>query len=443
MTSEEPKAAETVGPIELTGMAHGGAAIGREEDGRAVFVEGGLPGEHVSARLEEQKPRWARAMLDVLPEPPSPDRVAEARCPHFGAWPERGRSQTHWCGGCRWQHVDYAAQLRFKADILRDSLSRIGGIADPPVEAVVPMADPWGYRNSLTTRLSGGRPSLVSLEGSALVPLETCAIAHPRVLSLMEEFEADLPDGTIVRFRAATGDGADPDERLIVIEDPTGMVDDVAVSVPASVVIAGPPGQIAVAAGRPFLIEHFLGRPVTVPASSFFQVNTQMAQKLAALVVDAVPSDAQTVIDAYCGVGTWALAIAAADEANPDRPPRAVWAIDDDPDAIAAAVENMAGLSAATLIEGDAAEGMAHVEGRIDAVIVDPPRGGIGKAFVSLLASRRPPTIAYVSCEPTTLARDAERLRAIGYRLEVCRPVDMFPQTSHIESVSTFVRESS
>jgi len=435
-TSPTTHGQEPIGPIDLARIAHGGAAVGRDDQGKAVFVEGGLPGEQVLVRPVERRPRWTRGMLAALPDPVAGERVLEPTCQHYGRWPERGTAAARHCGGCRWQHATYEAQLRFKRRIVLDALERLGGIEAPPVAEVIGMPDPWRYRNTLTTRLVGGRPALVALDGHTLVPLSDCPISHPRVTELIESFDAELPDRTVVRFRAATGAGADVGERMILIEDPDGLVDEIDVGLDASVVVDRPDGRRHVAAGRPFLVERFLGRPLIIPAGSFFQVNTAMAEQLATVVRAAVPEDAAIVVDAYCGVGTWTVALAGA---QGRRRPESVWAIDDDGAAIAAAVDNAHDLPGVTLIEGDAAEGLAHVEGEPDVVLVDPPRGGLGDALLSLLGAMRPRTIVYVSCEPATLARDVESLGRQGYRLASCQPVYLFPQTEHVETVSTLL----
>ena len=430
---------EILGPIDLDGITHGGAAIGRVPEGKALFVEGGLPGETVTVRLTERRARWERGVLAEMPESTSGDRILQPPCPHFGTWPSRGEQPARHCGGCRWQHAAYDAQLRYKRSIVRDALERLGGVADPPVSEVIGMAEPWAYRNTVTTRLKGGRPALVARDGRSLVPLEGCGIAHPRVEALLTAFEADLPDGTIVRFRAATGPGVPVEERLILIEDEQGLADEIEVGVAASVVVDRPDGSRHVASGRPFLVERFLGRPLIVPADAFFQVNTTMAESLAEVIRAAVPPGALSVVDAYCGVGTWTVALAQPSEGG--RAP-AVWSIDSDPAAIAAAVENARGLEHVTLIEGDAAEGLDYIEERPDVVLVDPPRGGLSEALRTLLGQRRPRTIVYVSCEPTTMARDTRQLSEMGYRLTSCQPVDLFPQTEHVETVSTLVLDT-
>jgi len=419
--------------LELTAMAHGGAAFGRAADGRVVFVAGGLPGEYATARLKEIQARFAHGILVALPDPPAPDRAVDAPpCPHFGRWPDRGQRPDRHCGGCDWQHVRYAAQLRFKADVLADSLRRLGGIDDPPVRPALGMADPWRYRNRIRLRVGPGGTGFLGLDGATVVPVRTCPIAHPLVESLIEALEGDLPPGTEVTLRAGVRTG----DRMIVIDAPDAAIEDmeeIEVEVDeASVILAREDGGSAVAAGRPYLVEEVAGHAFTIPPRAFFQVNTEMADVLVDRVRAAVPEGAMRVVDVFSGVGLFGVLLA-------DRVGEVIT-IEEDAASVAAAVDNAAGLDNVTLIEADAAEGLDHVGPGADVVVLDPPRAGLAVEVVRLLVAQRPDTIVYVSCDPATLARDARQLVAGGWRLIESQPVDMFPQTYHVESVNVFRR---
>lgn len=428
--SDPPPPTQTVA---ITAMAHGGEGFGRLPDGRAAFVEGALPGE--AAPVTAPGPgRFARLALAALPEAPSPDRRA-APCQHFGAWPERGLAPARHCGGCQWQHVDYAAQLRFKRQVLEDCLRRIGGIARPPVEAVVGMDEPWGYRNQLRLRWTGDRAGLVALDGRSLLPVAHCAIAHPLVLELLEGLELELAPGTELSLRAglATGD------QMIVLHMPAEDLDSIDVERTVSVAVVDPEtGATHAAAGRPFLVEALGGRSFMVPAAGFFQVNTAMAEVLVRQVSAWLPAQGERLIDLYSGVGTFAVLMA-------ERFAETV-AVESNAAAVAAAVENGAGLEERlTLVEAPAHEGLAWALGdtggrREDCLLLDPPRGGLDGRTLALLAGAAAGTMLYVSCDPATLARDCRRLAEAGWRLEASQGLDMFPQTYHIESVNLFRR---
>lgn len=404
-------------------MAHGSDAIGRLKDGRIVFVAGGLPGEAVEIARIEEHAGYERARAAAAPASPSPDR-APPRCPYFGAWPERGEQPEAHCGGCQWQHARYEAQLRFKRTVVADALHRLGAIDDPPVEPAIGMDRPWRYRNRLRLQVGGGPPGLIALDGRTVVPVEDCPIAHPRIAELIPLLDAELPEGIEVTLRVGTRTG----DRLLLIADAPGVIDEIAVDLDASVVLARPDGSLHVVAGQSWLTEEVAGRRYVIPAPAFFQVNTEMTEVLLETVRGMLPERVGTLVDAYCGIGLFGVALA-------DRAEQ-VFCVDHDPLAIAAAVENAEGLDNITLIEGPADEGLAHVSGPIDALIVDPPRAGLDDETHALLAARRPRVLVYVSCEPATLARDLRRLRGAGYALERCVPIDMFPQTHHVETVS-------
>ena len=472
-------------------MAHGGEAVARLPDGRAAFVAGGLPGETAPVRLTDEAARYARGVLAALPVPASAERVLAPRCPHFGAWPARGAAGDRFCGGCQWQYVDYAAQLRYKRSILADVLQRIGGLVDPPVAETLGMAEPWHYRNHVRLRMGREGWGFVAADHLHVAPIQVCHIAHPLVMQLMGLVDpAEWPAGTTLGLRAgiATGD------QMIVLycaaeaEDAPETLDAVEVDTAVSVVLvrmeAGDPGgsgggarrsaddargdtriavggaragvrrsaddvggdarqamadpdvlephEVALVAGRPYLVEAVAGRTFAIPPTGFFQANTAMVGELVALVRAAIPAGTGSLGDLYSGVGVFAISLS--DLAGE------VYAIEEHPAAVAAAVENAAGLGNVTLVEADAAEGLAYLEIRPDVVVVDPPRTGLDRAVVELLKERVRDTIVYVSCEPSTLARDLRQLTAAGWHLVSSQPVDMFPHTYHIESVNVLRR---
>ena len=428
-------AAPSPTPVEIgiQSMANGGDGVGRLPDGRVAFVDGALPGETVT--IAPPGPgRFVRAPMLALPRPTSTERVLAPRCPHFGAWPERGRQPATHCGGCQWQHASYEAQLRFKAEVLRDCLERIGGLERPPVAPTQGMDQPWGYRNHLRVRLAAGRPALVAQDGVSLLPIDDCPIAHPLVLDLLSCLELDLPDGTEVGLRAGVHTG----DRLIAIHAPAAELAEVDVELDVSVTLLDPEtGALHVAAGRPFLVERLEGRSFLVPANAFFQVNTLMAEQLVARVRDWLPAAGDRLIDLYSGVGTFSVLLA-------DRFQEVV-AVELHGPAVAAAVDNAGGLEQVQLVEASAAEGLAWAldgtPGRdSDCLLLDPPRAGLDRETLGLLGGAAARTMIYVSCDPATLARDAGRLSAAGWVLEACQPIDMCPQTHHIESVNRFTR---
>ncbi|MFN8423620.1 MAG: hypothetical protein U0470_09660 [Anaerolineae bacterium] len=413
-------------PLVPDGMAHGGEAVGRAPDGRATFAAGALPAEAIAVRIVESRRRFLRGYADETPTTPSPDRVA-APCPHFGGWPARGRSPQAWCGGCQWQHVGGDAQLRFKRSILADALARIGGVAAPDVRPTLAMATPWGYRNKLRTRLVGGRPGLVSVDGGRLVPLDDCPIAHPTVLEHVRAFEADLPDGLAVTFRAGSRTG----DALIVIDDPDDAVGEIEVGTSASVVVVDRLGRLGIAAGRSFYVETFRGQTIGVPATSFFQVNTEMAERLA---------DRRAAIHRAGGRARCGRLLR---DRHADRRPRRRGGRgrrdrqrrrgDRGGDGERGRARQR---DAGRRRRGRGAGGAGRRDRRARRRSAPrwPRRGA------AIILGHRPPRLVYVSCEPTTLARDVAVLAAAGYRHRSTQPIDMFPQTFHSESVTVLDR---
>lgn len=421
-------AGEALESVTATGMAHGGEAVARLADGSVIFVDGALPGESAVVAVTERRSRFARGRLAELPSTASGDRVDPPVCPHFGRWPERGARPGTWCGACQWQHATYAAQLRFKADLLRDAFQRIGRIPNPPVAPTLGMAEPWGYRNQIRLRGVEDGMGYVAVDGSTVVRVGECPIAHPNVVALMPAVAEAVPPGMEVSLRAGVNTG----DQLVVLHGSATEFESIEVELDASVVIADADTGSHVVAGNPYLTEVLGGTHFVIPADSFFQVNTVMAEELVRLLRAAVGGPVARLVDVHSGVGTFAVLLADLAEE--------VWAIESHGASVAAAVDNAAGLEHLTLVEADAAEGYGFLEIVPDCVVVDPPRAGLDGDFLRLLIDRPPATIAYVSCDPGTLARDAKLLIESGYSLVSSQPVDMFPQTHHVESVNVFRR---
>jgi 23S rRNA (uracil1939-C5)-methyltransferase len=360
--------------LTLTAMAHGGAALGRHED-RVIFVPGAIPGETVRVEVVEDKGRFARArLLEVLE--PSPDRVTP-RCPHV---PE--------CGGCQWQHVAYPRQLSLKAEVLRDQLARVGGVADPPVRPTLPAPAPWGYRNRVT--FSAGADDQLGFQRAAshdVLPIQECHIADPRLIALYDDLDLDLP--SLIRLTLMTG--SDEDDLLMAFETECDRPPELQVDFPVSCVhlVSGEQAVPVNLIGHNHVTQRVAGHAYRVSAGRFFQVNTVVAEMLVELTLewlDPAPDDA--ILDAYCGVGLFTLPL-------------------------------------------------AQRAGLVMAVELDP---GATEDLVDALVESGPPRLVYVSCDPATLARDVKRLARGGYVLADAQPVDMFPQTFHVETVALLIR---
>jgi 23S rRNA (uracil1939-C5)-methyltransferase len=401
--------------IDLTTLAYGGDAIGRLADGRAVFVPFGLPGERVRIRLREEKRGFARAeLLEVLQA--SPDRITP-KCLHFGV-----------CGGCHYQHLGYEKQLEAKSDILRDQLERIGKIAEPPVRPAVASPAAWYYRNHVQFHLTGdGKPGYVGAASPGVLRISECHLPEEPINSLWPrlDFEAGSPIE-----RVALRLGADA-EILLVLESDVPEPPEVQIEAGVSVVHAFEDHAI-VLAGEDRLRMRVLDREFTVSAGSFFQVNTPMAGRMVEHVLNMLPRDSATLIDLYCGVGLFSAFLA-------PKCNRLIGV-----EASAAACEDFAAnldeFDHVELYEGAVEQVLPQLQAAPDFVVADPPRAGLERGALDALVALAPPRLVYVSCDPSTLARDAARLLAGGYRLLEVTPFDLFPQTYHIESISLFAR---
>lgn len=407
--------------ITLEAIAHGGEAIGRHE-GKAIFVPYAIPGERVRVEIVEAKERWARGrLLEVLQA--SPDRSAPP-CPYFG--PDR-------CGGCQWQHIAYERQAELKGAIVADQLRRLGRLAAAPVADVIVLADDeglldLGYRNHVQFALAPDRrPGFRRAASHEVIPIERCLLLAEPLDVLHAALDIAWPELTGVTLRASERTG----QALVLLETRGTELPELELDLPAACAVLTPRG-LEPLIGEPWIEEVVAGRRYRVSAESFFQVNTLGAEALVEIVrgyADVQPGD--TVLDAYCGVGLFALALADA--------AAAVIGIESAPSACEDFAHNAADLAHVELHEGavDAVlPALAEQGRRADVVIMDPPRSGAGEAVIRQLAALRPRNIVYVSCDPATLARDSVFLSAAGYVLAEAQPVDMFPQTYHVETVA-------
>lgn len=485
--------------LELTDMAYGGDAVGRFQ-GRAVFVTGGLAGELVRARLTRERAHYARATLvEVLRS--SPDRVAPR-------YPELGES-----GGFQWQHLSYPAQLAWKTRITRQLLMRVGHFAHPTVHPMLGMpasSDPWRYRTVAQFAVGEGGAIGFRRGGShEVIDMPVCPIVHPALDRLYQAVRGWLRarwGGEIERYverftlRVAANDPVSPGARLLPpgipalavppttpadarglgphhdpaqragvvgLEirpggafDAAGGTEEIgqallaAVSDLVGVVTLGlPGGRGRVAVGQDHLYDRVYDRVFRISAGSFFQVNAAQTPVLVERTLAAArlrPTD--RVLDGYSGVGLFSHFFAG----------RAaqVMAIESQANAVAdaRASAELNHLTNVTTLEGvleRTLSSMARQRERCDVALVDPPRSGCHPRALTEIRNLGPRTLVYVSCDPSTLARDlhlfcggGERLGSgshrvgpsAGYELVSVQPVDLFPHTAHIECIALVER---
>ena len=429
----------------VTGVGSELQGVGRLADGRAVFVPGAIPGERVRIAITQDKVRFCEAFLCAVLEP-SPDRVAPD-CPHAGR-----------CGGCQGRHMRYRRTLELKRQVVADALERIGGIRGAQVRPTLGCAAPDRTRNKAEYPIvrSDGRMVIGAYARSSreVIPLEDCLLQRPESVRALRAVAARLETldcashikGLVTRVNRAG-------ELMIVLCADAPVQAGLQHLSPALAAelpelkslyfchLNGRPahaldGRCALLWGEATLKETLLGLEFRVSPQSFFQVNPDQTEVLYAQALEAAgigPDCGLSVLDAYCGAGTITLAAAR-------------WATHATGiEIVAPAIENAKdnarrnGLGdRARFICGDAAVEIPRLLARgqrFDAAILDPPRKGADAALLDALARARIPRIAYVSCNPATLARDVKRLSEQGYALQYAQPVDMFPWTGHVEPV--------
>lgn len=415
--------------VDVAGIAAGGAGVGRLPDGRAVFVQRTAPGDRVRVAVVERKRRWARAELRAVLRP-GPGRRA-APCPHYDR-----------CGGCTIEHIDYPVQLRVKAGIVAEALRRIGGL-DAPTPDVTPSPHEFRYRNRVSftlLRLGAGRViagfhelerpgRIVDITGACLLPEPPVADAWA---ALRREWGRDahrLPSGRRLRL---TLRGAAAGEVSLLVDGghAPGRPDELLQRVPALAAVWHRPEGArdwTLLAGAAAVAEQWADEDVALSGVAFLQVNRAAAAALEEHVIrlaGAVAGPGARVVDAYCGVGLHARRLA--------REGAAVVGIELDPDAVREA--RRAAPPDTEFLEGRV-EDLLPAALPADLVILNPPRRGLHAAVPAALVARPPARLIYVSCDPATLARDLARLQP-AFRLRSLRCFDLFPQTTHVETVA-------
>lgn len=391
-------------------MVAGGTALARDVTGRVVFVEGALPGEVVTVRMTESRVDFGRATVLTVLEA-SPERVSPP-CPALSAG----------CGGCTWQHIAPAAQLRFKAGIVVDALRRIGRFAEPPVPVNVALDGPSLRTTARLAVSPGGRAGYRPWRGPhQAIETDSCLAAHPRLEELITA--GRYPGATEVLARV----GAASDDRVVKIWPVEASA---AAHLPDGVAIAD---AVELAPIR----ETIAGRQFRVSISSFFQPGPVAAAGLVAGVTEAIGealAGGGHLVDAYAGVGLFASVIGAKTAAP-------VIAIESDPSALADARVNLGDLDARVVASDVGRWRPRRGDRPVTALVADPPRRGLGRGGVAAVVAARAPTVVLVSCDPASLARDGALLRDRGYNLESVALVDAFPHTFHVETVSRFDKQ--
>ena len=441
--------------LSIESLAFGGNGVARL-DGFVVFVRRGLPGDTVKARVTKVQRRHAEAVATEIVKP-GPVRV-EAPCQHY---PE--------CGGCRFQDLAYDTQVATKHQWVADSLQRIAGLTDAPLEEIVPAASQFNYRNKMEysfTQLEDGPTLGLHKAGrwDEVLQIDKCWITSDvdnAIRNTMRDwareekltaYDQETHEGylrhlmvrvgrntgqALVQLVTNRGERFDR-ERLIEVLTAIPEVKSIHWSINEGVSETTElPTELIW--GEDAIEEEIGGLRFRVRPNAFLQTNTEMAEKLYAIAREfAALTGNETVYDLYCGIGTIGLSMA--------RDAMTVWGIEISEESVACAIENqeLNGIGNTAFFAGNVGEVLADLRARAgdpDVVVVDPPRAGLAGKALKRLGEIAAPRIVYVSCNPTTLAGDLKRLSDdYGYRLVRARPVDMFPHTPHVECVALLER---
>ncbi|HET9490784.1 MAG TPA: 23S rRNA (uracil(1939)-C(5))-methyltransferase RlmD [Methylomirabilota bacterium] len=442
--------------LAIDDLAFGGEAVGRV-NGYVVFVRNAVPGDRLRVRITETRARYARGQVEAVVEA-SPHRV-EPPCPYFGR-----------CGGCRLQHIAYPSQLAFKEKQVHDCLTRLGAAGRFELRPILPAPEAYAYRNKMEfTVAPGGAGPVIGLHEAdrydVVLDIERCLLQSETMNALLDEVRAQVRARGLSVWEQASERGllryvtlregrhtADAMVNLVAgapdVEQLGPVAEGLKARVPSttSVVLNVNAKKAAVAIGteehvllgRDHITESLAGLTFQVSASSFFQTNTVQAERLFALVAEACAlGGGETVVDLYSGTGAISLLLA--------RRCRHIYGIEVSAAAVADAVRNAHanGIANATFLAGEVRHALPTLLGegvRADVAVADPPRAGFHPKALTALVTLAPARIVYVSCNPATLARDVGDLLRHGYRLQWVQPVDMFPQTPHIEAVARLDR---
>lgn len=418
--------------LTIDALSHGPAGVGRA-DGKVIFVPGTVPGDEVEVVLDEEKKRHATGHVVQIRQPSAQRRIPP--CPYITR-----------CGGCSWQQVTYPEQLRAKEMTVREQLRRLGGITEPPVLPIIPAPQEWHYRHRIRLHGQAGRFGFSPPQSHEVVEIESCLIAREDVTAQLQTARAwGTALRTIVQqIEIIGGEAADATTPSVVFVGEAGGAWQSSDSERCTNFLAAHPqiaGLVLVGSGWrrrwgntevSFAPEND-GAALSMRHGTFTQVNPLGNRVLVASVLAlGALHDKQKVIDLYCGAGNLSLPIA--------RHVASVIGIEHERAAVVDAEANATrlGLPNVRFVAADVETGVHQLLGAgvsADLVVLNPPRIGAA-TVIDLLPQLGARAVLYVSCDPATLARDLRRLHTHGYQLHAVQPVDLFPQTYHVETIA-------
>ncbi|HHY82271.1 MAG TPA: 23S rRNA (uracil(1939)-C(5))-methyltransferase RlmD [Clostridiales bacterium] len=435
--------------MNIESLGAGGEGVGRIQ-GFAVFVEGALPGERILVKIVKVTKSYAYGkLLHIIQK--SPDRV-EPQCPYFKG-----------CGGCQLQHLSYEGQLKYKTRLVKDALERIGHLDNVKILPAIGMDEPWRYRNKaqFPVGLIKGKLAigLYAARSHNLIDINDCPIQHginEKVIHLVHRFiqtynipvyDESVHKGIIrhvvikVGFKSnqlmviivTNGELPRKKELVSILREGLPSITSIIQNYQTerTNVILG--NKNVTLWGSDYIMDAIGDLKFKISPLSFFQVNPVQTEKLYAKALEyAALTGKETVIDAYCGIGTISLFLA--------RKAAKVYGVEVVPQAIEDAKENarINGITNAEFLTGESEviiPRLSRLGVKADVVVVDPPRKGCDEKLLDTIAEMAPERMVYVSCNPATLARDLMYMVEKGYQVNEVQPVDMFPQGYHVECV--------
>ncbi len=399
--------------IVITGLTYGGEGVGRLPDGKTVFVPYTIPGERVVVEINTDKKKYARAKPIQIIES-SPHRI-NPLCKHY-----------MFCGGCHLQHLAYDEQVRLKQNILAEQVEKVG-LNPEVILPAQPSPQEWHYRNNLQFHLSpDGHLGYQAAHTNQVIPIVECHLPVSGLNSIWNNLQLE-PGLPIERISARVG--AD-DEITIMLEGEYDALPEIEMDFPCSVVHHSLAGDL-VLAGSPTMLIKVGDTEFQVSAGSFFQVNTLVAQLMADYALSLVKdSDIKSLMDVFCGVGLFSRMFA--------PHVRKIIGIESSESACNDFTENLAEFEDVSIYQGKAEDILPYLDEKPDLVLVDPPRAGLDERVLESICRSAPSRIIYISCDPSTFIRDASRFNARGFSLRNIKPIDMFPQTYHVEVIGLF-----
>lgn len=446
--------------LDIEDLAYGGMGVAKP-DNFVVFVKHALPGDRVRARIIKKQKNHANAVIESIER--ASERRVEAPCPLFGT-----------CGGCSWQHLSYEDQLAFKQRQVAETIAHLSGLADlPPVSPIIPSPEVWHYRNKMEYSFGRGADGQTILgfhvpeRYDRIFEVPACLIHPPEFDALLAAFtdyarehgldaydqkthtkflrhavmrHSKYTGGIVVALITAPGELPEPERLAAKLKERCPQLQGFLWGVNRKLADVATYDEERFRWGHLELEERINGLTFKISPLSFFQTNTLGAEKLYQAAVDMAELEGgDRVLDAYCGAG--AIGLHCASRAGK------VVGVDIVRDAIWNARENakLNGIVNATFLSGPMNERLSlarQTAGEFTRVIIDPPRGGMDKKSLAMLVDLQAAVFVYVSCNPSTLARDLKTIAEGGYKVEAIQPVDMFPHTYHIEAVVKLRRAS-